>query len=1174
MESELEIASLPGSVEEDSFSPSTLTWLTPVLALLEQLPGSFYLAEATYPYSIVYRTASPVSVVAGLEHVPETRAQVIDQIQAALVTGSTYTVSYSSGATGRIYEQGSLLNGWIVGLQTEIPLHPSTLPGCSTYLGALHTATLGIMNRLDTDELLRTLLEQTTALLGTPHGYIDLLDATEEVMVCRIGVGVFADFMGVRLRRGEGFDGLVWENASLQVISDYSTWEKRVSIYPSHAFRCLLGVPITSGSQVVGVLGIAYTEAGRDFSPEERQLATHLAELAAIALENARLFSEAQQELRERTQIETSLRQSEQMLQLVMNTIPQAIFWKNRDLIYLGCNQVVADDLGLASPDDIIGKNDFDLMLAPEQAAAFQSEDRWVITHKQPIRHHVLRVTLPDGRQVWQRTCKIPLLNESGEVVGILGSYEDISEQRQAELALREAETKYRSIFENAVEGIFQTTLNGRYVTVNPMLARIYGYDSPDDMIESLTNIEKQLYVEPHRRQQFQDLISSQGTVFGFESQVFRRDGTVIWISECARPLVNSNGEVVGYEGTVEDITQRKTSEAELLRRDLLFEAVARATTSLLADSDYAVAVQNALEILGEAAAIDQVRIFANHVHPTSQEMILSQRFAWVRERHAIYPTRVQNIAYHPDLERWYRLLQAGELIQGAVDDLPEPEQQVWRSCGAKSLLVVPIFVHGHFWGLITFLDSHGRRLWQQAEVAILITMARTIGASLQRQEAEALIRHQATHDPLTGLANRTLFSERLSQALDQVRHTETLLAVLFLDLDHFKTINDSLGHDVGDKLLQQVAQRLKHCLRDRDTIGRWGGDEFTVLLSHLSTVAEASRTAQRILNTLKPGFIVDDYELFISSSIGIALYPYDGQVADTLLKHADAALYRAKERGRNHYQFYTPAMTTDASERLNLEHSLHRALERHEFVLHYQPQLNLKTGAIQAVEALLRWRHPQLGLVSPQVFIPLAEENGLIVPIGEWVLQSACAQMQQWHTLGWRHLQVAVNLSGRQFQQPGLVSSIQRVLEETGLGGEYLKVEITESTAMHNVEATTELLQGLQAMGVQIAIDDFGTGYSSISYLKRFPLHVLKIDKSFIHDLARDPNDVAIVSAVVALAKGLNLQVVAEGVETADQEILLKDLNCDAIQGYHFSRPLAADALLSFLYEQTGVAL
>ncbi|WP_339376312.1 sensor domain-containing phosphodiesterase [Calothrix sp. NIES-2098] len=426
---------------------------------------------------------------------------------------------------------------------------------------------------------------------------------------------------------------------------------------------------------------------------------------------------------------------------------------------------------------------------------------------------------------------------------------------------------------------------------------------------------------------------------------------------------------------------------------------------------------------------------------------------------------------------------------------------------------------------------------------------------------AEAKICHQALHDLLTNLPNRVLFNERLSQALARAQKSGSKLAVCFLDLDRFKTINDTLSHAIGDKLLQSVAQRLRQCLRDGDTIARWGGDEFTLLLPDIKDTKEVTQIQERILAAFKPVFNIENYQLHISPSIGIALYPLHGQDAETLIKHADAAIYIVKSQGRNNYQFYHSAINSDSSELLILENSLHYALERQEFEIYYQPQVNSTTGEITKIEALLRWRHLQLGLIPPEKFIPLAEETGLILSIGEWVLQTACTQNKFWQdTLGLPRLSVAVNLSARQFQQPNLVNIVKQVLSTTQLNPQCLELEITESIAMKNVEFTQKVLSELYELGVSISIDDFGTGYCSLSYLKNFPIHCLKIDRSFVRDLSEDRYDAAITTAIIALAHGLKLAVVAEGVETEEQRNLLQVLDCELMQGYLFSRPLSTE--------------
>jgi diguanylate cyclase (GGDEF)-like protein/PAS domain S-box-containing protein len=439
-----------------------------------------------------------------------------------------------------------------------------------------------------------------------------------------------------------------------------------------------------------------------------------------------------------------------------------------------------------------------------------------------------------------------------------------------------------------------------------------------------------------------------------------------------------------------------------------------------------------------------------------------------------------------------------------------------------------------------------------------------------ERKQAEATIQYQALHDALTDLPNRTLFNQRLNHALISAQQQQTLLAVMFLDLDRFKVINDTLGHAIGDKLLQHVVERLRGCMRSEDLIAaRWGGDEFTLLLPQISQPEDATTIARRILKTLKPGYEIEGHPIHISSSIGIALYPNDGQDASTLLKNADTALYRAKEQGRDDYQYYNLTLNSAASELLALENQLHTALDREQLTVYYQPQIDTTTGKVTQMEALVRWQHPQLGLVSPSVFIPIAEQTGLIIPIGDWVLQTACAQTKTWQMMGFYQLGVGINLSGRQFRHHKLVQTIAQTLSHTGLAPAYLELEVTETTTMQDMALTKAILLALHQMGVNLAIDDFGTGYCSLSYLKQFPFHTLKIDQAFVRDLLMNSQDVAIVSAIVALSQGLNLRVVAEGVETQATKDLLQTLHCEQMQGYFFSRPLPVEAATQFLQHQ-----
>ncbi|BDV43694.1 bifunctional diguanylate cyclase/phosphodiesterase [Geotalea uraniireducens] len=432
------------------------------------------------------------------------------------------------------------------------------------------------------------------------------------------------------------------------------------------------------------------------------------------------------------------------------------------------------------------------------------------------------------------------------------------------------------------------------------------------------------------------------------------------------------------------------------------------------------------------------------------------------------------------------------------------------------------------------------------------------------RKEAEKTIRQMAYYDALTGLPNRRLFNDRLRQSLALARRHKRLLAVMFLDLDRFKLINDTLGHALGDQLLMAVTKRLKECCRrDGDTVARQGGDEFIINLSAVTDVKDAVKVAQKIIESFKKSFQISGHELFITTSIGISIFPYDGRNAEELIKNADFAMYRAKEHGRNNYQLYTPEMNTKAVERLSLENSLRKAIEREEFVLHYQPKVNVEHGQISCMEALVRWQHPTLGVVPPARFIPLAEETGLIVPLGEWVLRTACRQNKEWQDIGYPPMQIAVNLSPRQLQPGKTVAMVEAALRDSRLDPHWLVLEITESVLMAGDEATVEIFRYLERLGVQIAIDDFGIGYSSLYYLKKFPVHTLKIDRSFIRDIASNPDDEAITSAVISMAHGLNLKVVAEGVETVDQLEVLRSLKCRYMQGYLFSRPMPADQVV-----------
>ncbi len=439
-----------------------------------------------------------------------------------------------------------------------------------------------------------------------------------------------------------------------------------------------------------------------------------------------------------------------------------------------------------------------------------------------------------------------------------------------------------------------------------------------------------------------------------------------------------------------------------------------------------------------------------------------------------------------------------------------------------------------------------------------------------ERKEAEALIVKQANYDSLTKLPNRTLFMDRLSLALTRASRNGGQIGLLFIDLDNFKKVNDTLGHSAGDQLLQEAAERLTACVRETDTVARLGGDEFTIILPDLQKAHDVEQVVRQILDRLSKPYLIDGTEVFASGSVGITLFPDDGKDAETLLKNSDTAMYRAKYDGRNTFRFFTAKMNAEALESVKLENQLRHAVDRGEFVLHYQPIIDLASGRVAGAEALLRWNHPVDGIVSPIKFIPLAEETGLIVPIGDWVFKAACEQIREWHDIGLNSLHVSVNLSPRQCREITFYETFEDTLRTTGADPNAVTLEITENLLMEsdNDDAVT-MLHKLRDQGVHLSLDDFGTGYSSLSYLKRFPFDVLKIDRSFVKDVATDPEDKALIEAMIAMAHGLNIKVVGEGAETREQVDFLRSRNCDAVQGYYFSKPIPADQFVDLARNQ-----
>jgi diguanylate cyclase (GGDEF)-like protein/PAS domain S-box-containing protein len=539
---------------------------------------------------------------------------------------------------------------------------------------------------------------------------------------------------------------------------------------------------------------------------------------------------------------------------------------------------------------------------------------------------------------------------------------------------------------------------------------------------------------------------------------------------------------------------------------------------------------------------------------------------------------RFNVLLFNPTAEAMFGCSAAEAIGAGAERFIPERRREAARHCmagfAARGAGAIRMGEHEEIFGL--------RASGEEFPLELSLSRITQSGAPLYsavmndisaRRRDQARLVALANYDLLTSLPNRALFQQRLQRSLVHAQRFNEGLAVLIIDLDRFKNVNDALGHDAGDRLLQAVAARLKACLRESDTLARLGGDEFAVLIEQVADIRFVSSVGRKLLKTIAEVLMVGDQEHNMTASIGVSTYPSDGSDATSLLKNADIAMYRAKERGKNNMQFYAASLNAHSMARLSLETGLRHALEQGEFLLHYQPKVDIPSGRITGMEALVRWMRPEFGMVSPGDFIPVAEDTGLIAPIGAWVLKTACERSVAWQRQGMAPLRVAVNLSARQFDNANLVSEVARVLDASGLAPRWLELEITESMVMDNPERAIETLRQLKSMGITLAIDDFGTGYSSLGYLKRFPIDTIKIDRSFIKDIPRSNDDATITRTIIDMTHNLRHKVVAEGVETAAQLDFLRKHGCDEMQGYHFSRPLAEDAFAALVQAQARKA-